>query len=139
MKLWIATAVDYGDSRDGKARVLGVFKSYDEARIYVDGDIFDWVERNCEDGVKCDFDKMAARSGCDDSIRCKWNIEEADFNQGETMSREVKTIVAYQTDQSATIVGVEMNYRDKYGYPWSVYDCIRWCEENGYDYIVKEY
>lgn len=78
MKLWIVTAVDYGDSCDGKARVLGVFKSYNEARIYVDGDIFDWVERNCENGVKCDFDKMAVWSDCDDSIRCEWNIEEAE-------------------------------------------------------------
>ena len=78
MKLWIVTAVDHGDSCDGKARVLGVFKNDIEARNYVDGDIFDWVERYCEDGVKCDFDKMAVWSDCDDSIRCEWNIEEAE-------------------------------------------------------------
>lgn len=55
------------------------------------------------------------------------------------MCKGVKTIIGYQTDQSATIVGVEMNYRHKDGYPWSIDDCIRWCKENDYDYIVKEY
>lgn len=64
--------------------------------------------------------------------RCKDNKE-------FIMSKGVKTIVSWQTDQSAIIVGVDMCFRHKDGYPWSIYDCIRWCKENDYDYIVKEY
>lgn len=55
------------------------------------------------------------------------------------MNKEVKTIVAYQVDQSASIVGVDLNFRHPDGYPWWIDDCIRWCEENGYDYIVHQY
>lgn len=84
MKLWIVTAVDHDadGNCDGKARVLGAFKSYDEAKNYVNEDISDWVDRNCEftlnseEGVECDFDKMVAWYAYDDSDRCEWNIEE---------------------------------------------------------------
>lgn len=80
MKLWIVTAVDYDTNGncDGKARVLGAFKSYDEAKIYVDEDIREWVDRNCEEGVECDFDKMAAWYDYDTSNRCEWNIAEVE-------------------------------------------------------------
>ena len=37
MKRWIVTAVDH--DIDGKARVLGAFKTYEEAKNYVDEDI----------------------------------------------------------------------------------------------------
>lgn len=78
MKLWIVTAVDHDPNGncDGKARVLGAFKSYDEARNYVNEDIQEWVDRNCEEGVECSFAEMAAWYDYDDSDRCEWNIEE---------------------------------------------------------------
>ena len=79
MKLWIVTAVDYGDSCDGKARVLGAFKNYDEAKNYVDEDIKEWIDMRADEDCECDFNTMAVWSDCDDSIRCEWNIEEVEI------------------------------------------------------------
>lgn len=82
MKLWIVTAVDYGDSCDGKARTLGTFKTYDEAKAYVDEDIRHWGDDTirCGQNVECDFDKMSAWDNDDDTIRCEWNIEEIEVD-----------------------------------------------------------
>lgn len=52
---------------------------------------------------------------------------------------EKKTIIFYATDQSAYIVGIDMEFRDADGYPWSVGQCKEWCKEHGYDYEVKYY
>lgn len=80
MKLWIVTAVDHGDSCDGKARVLGAFKSYGEARNYVNADIQEWVDHNTDElrGCGCSFAEMAAWYEYDDAVRCEWNIEEVE-------------------------------------------------------------
>lgn len=79
MKLWIVTAVNCNDSSDGKARVLGAFKSRGEAKNYVDEDIKEWIDTYAEHGLDaiCDFDKMRARD-CDDCDSCEWNIEEVE-------------------------------------------------------------
>lgn len=82
MKIWIVTAVDHDadGNCDGKARVLGAFKSYDEAKNYVDEDIREWVDRNTDElrGCGCSFAEMAAWHDYDDLNRCEWNIEEVD-------------------------------------------------------------
>lgn len=79
MKLWIVTVVDYNDSCDGKARVLGAFKTHEEAKTYVDEDIREWIDARADEGVRCDFDMM--RTWCYDNIdiRCEWNIEEVEI------------------------------------------------------------
>lgn len=80
MKLWIVTAVDYGDSCNGKARVIGAFKSFDEAKEYVKQDMQDYIDANGEeDDFDCNFDKMSislADCDIDDIFGCEWNIEE---------------------------------------------------------------
>lgn len=80
MKLWIVTAVDHDadGNCDGKARVLGAFKSYDEARNYVNEDIKEWVDRNTDElhSCGCSFAEMAAWHDYDDLNRCEWNITE---------------------------------------------------------------
>lgn len=74
VKLWIVTVVDYGETCDGKARVLEVCKSEEEAKAFVRNDIEDWADRNAEEGVEVDFDKMAGWFDYDTDDRCEWNI-----------------------------------------------------------------
>lgn len=83
MKRWIVTAVDHDtDSNcDGKARVLGVFKTHEEAKNYVYEDIKEWIDQRASEGCECDFDKMAAWYDYDDSQRCEWNIEEVEISE----------------------------------------------------------
>ena len=47
MKRWIVTAVDYDTDGncDGKAQVLSVFKTHEEAKNYVDEDIKEWIDQ----------------------------------------------------------------------------------------------
>ena len=47
MKRWIVTAVDYDTDGncDGKARVLSVSKTHEEAKNYVDEDIKEWIDQ----------------------------------------------------------------------------------------------
>ena len=52
---------------------------------------------------------------------------------------EKKIIVFYASDQSAYIVGVDLEFRDTNGYPWSIRKCKEWCKEHGYDYEIRYY
>lgn len=81
MKLWIVTAVDYDrdGNCNGKARVLGAFKSYGEAEDYVNKDMNEWAERNNGDECGCDFGIMSAWCDSDYSAGCEWNIEEVEI------------------------------------------------------------
>ena len=79
MKRWIVTAVDH--DTDGKARVLGAFKTHEEAKNYVDEDIKEWIDQWAGEGCECDFDKMAAWYNYDDSQWCEWNIEEVEISE----------------------------------------------------------
>ena len=87
-KIWIVTAIDYGDSSDGKARVLAACKSEEEAKAYVHDNIKAWADERAGKGVEVDFNKMNAHYdinsddydySCDDS--CEWNIEEVEIPQ----------------------------------------------------------
>ena len=84
MKRWIVTVVNYESecNCNGKARVLGVFKTREEAKNYVDEDIREWVDSNTGDicGCECDFDEMSAWYDYDGSQRCEWNIEEVEID-----------------------------------------------------------
>ena len=82
MKRWIVTAVDHDidGNCDGKARVLGVFKTREEAKNYVNEDIKEWIDQRADVGCKCNFDKMAAWYNYDSAQRCEWNIEEVEIN-----------------------------------------------------------
>ena len=81
-KRFIVTAVDHdiNGNCDGKARVLGVFKTREEAKNYVDEDIREWIDEHADEGYVCDFDKMSAWYDYGDSDRCEWNIEEIEFD-----------------------------------------------------------
>ena len=75
MEKWIVTAVDHGPTCDGKARVLAVCGTEDEAKAYVRADIEEWIDDRATEGVEADFDNMAAWYDYDTDNRCEWNIE----------------------------------------------------------------
>ena len=78
MKMFIVTAVDISETADGKARVLAVCNTRDEAKSFVRNDMEDFIDDNAEMNLIADFDKMSALTE-DDSYGCEWNIEEVDF------------------------------------------------------------
>lgn len=83
MKLWIVTAVDYGETCDGKARVLSVCNTEDEAKTYVKADIEKWADEHAEYDIEIDFDKMNAYIpswGYGVDTGCDWNIEEVEVS-----------------------------------------------------------
>ena len=78
MKKFIVTAVDISETADGKARVLAVCNTRDEAKSFVRNDMEDFIDDNAEMNLIADFDKMSARTE-DGAYGCEWNIEEVDF------------------------------------------------------------
>ena len=80
MKLWIATYVDVNDTCDGKARVLEVCKSKEDAKAAVKTDMELWASKHeGEDVIHVDFDKMSAGTDSYD-FGCDWNIEEIEVD-----------------------------------------------------------
>lgn len=83
MKLWIATCVDSSDTCDGKARVLEVCKSKEDAEAAVKADIEHWADERAGMPIVVDFDKMSAKYNwetLDDVDGCDWNIEEIEVS-----------------------------------------------------------
>ena len=78
MKKFIVTAVDSGDTCDGKARVLGVCNTREEAKAVVQNDIETWADEREGEDIEVDFDKMSAYHNCNYD-GCEWNIEEVDI------------------------------------------------------------
>ena len=78
MKLtrYIVTAVDHGETCDGKARVLAVLNTKEEATNFVTEDIKEWVDQRAGEGVECDFNKMTAHYDYNSEDGCEWNIHE---------------------------------------------------------------
>lgn len=74
MKKYIVTAVDYGETCNGKAEVLGAYNFYDDALNFVHADIEIWCDVYAGESIECDFDKMSAHFTHDPETRCEWNI-----------------------------------------------------------------
>ena len=82
MKRWIVTYVDRGETCDGKARVLTVCATKDEARNEVRADIEKWADDRAGMPIIVDFDKMSAKydwKTLDNADGCEWNIEEVEI------------------------------------------------------------
>lgn len=82
IKRYVVTAVDTGDTCDGKARVIGTFKTKDEAKNCVTEDIKEWIDQRAGEAVECDFDEMSAHyvdDKWDTNDGCEWNIEEIEI------------------------------------------------------------
>ena len=76
-KIYVVTAVDVGDSCDGHARVLGAFKSKDDAKNYVRNDMEDMCDQLANTGIRVDFDKMEIVNDGEDTVCC-WSISEVE-------------------------------------------------------------
>jgi len=74
-EIFIVTAVDVGENCDGKARVLGLFKSQDEADKYVCADIKEYVQNRDIPEDLVDYVQMFAYWDDDYTHGCEWNIE----------------------------------------------------------------
>ena len=75
-KRWIVTVVDYGETCDGKARVLEVCKSEEEAKAFVRNDIEEWADHYAGEEVHVDFNRMSAQHyGYNNNDGCEWNIQ----------------------------------------------------------------
>ena len=79
MKKFIVTAVDSGETCDGKARVLEVCNTREEAKAFIQADIEEWVNERAGECVEVDFDKMSAHYAYNNDNGCEWNIEEVDI------------------------------------------------------------
>ena len=77
-KIYVVTAVDVGDSCDGHARVLGAFKSKDDAKNYVRNDMEDRCDQLSDSGIIVDFDKMELVNWSDNDPVCCWSIAEVE-------------------------------------------------------------
>ena len=83
VKLWVSTYVDHGPTCDGKARILGIDKTKEEAEARVRNDIESWIDDRASEGVEADFDKKAAWYDYDTDDCCEWNIEEQTIDVDE--------------------------------------------------------
>ena len=77
---YIVTAVSSGETCNGKAIVIGVCNTEEEAKNLVRSDIEDWVDRNAGEGVECDFDRMCAWFDYNVEDRCEWNNSSAEVD-----------------------------------------------------------
>lgn len=79
MKKFIVTAVDSGETCDGKARVLEVCNTREEAEAFVHADIEKWADERASEGIEVNFNKMSAHYDYNSDDGCEWNIEEVDI------------------------------------------------------------
>ena len=71
------TIVDYGGNYDGKARVLLLTDTLEEARAFVRNDMEDYIDTATDDDGNCpydkiDFDRMSIMN--ENGNGCEWNI-----------------------------------------------------------------
>ena len=80
MKKWIVTCVDYGESCDGKARVLKACDTKEEAEAYIRNDMEDYMDDHANEGLIANFDKWSVGYDFEtDSKGCEWNAEEVEI------------------------------------------------------------
>lgn len=72
-ELWCVTFVDYGDSADGKARVLGLYRSKEEAHRRMEEDAENYKKNLGLEDIKVYGD--SASVGSTDEIGCEYAIE----------------------------------------------------------------
>ena len=75
-KAYIVTAVDYGETVDGKARTIGVFFDREKAQAALDADMDGYLERYKKDGIEAKEEDLAVWH--DNNNGCEWNVEDVD-------------------------------------------------------------
>lgn len=78
MKYWIVTAVDTSDTADGKARVLKVLASKEDAVAFVKNDMESFIEDANGMDLIVDWDDCSIQTE-DGNYGCEWNYEEVEI------------------------------------------------------------
>lgn len=79
VKRFIVTAVDVGESADGKARILHIDASEAGAKAYVKDDMDAFFTGNTNNGALAyEASKMSIHNK-DYTFGCEWNIEEVEI------------------------------------------------------------
>ena len=101
-KRWIVTAVDHGETCDGKARVLKVCNTKEEAEAYVHADIESWANERDGEDIEVDFDKMSAHYEYNHDNGCEWNIEEVEIPapSAECINKEEQDLADDSIDEN---------------------------------------
>ena len=85
MFLWVVTAVDIGDSCDGKARVLKICRNKEEAVKYMHDDMTDYDNsHNCV----LNYSKNCAWTDFSETNGCIWNLEKININSNCIISED---------------------------------------------------
>lgn len=84
MFLWVATAVDIGDSCDGKARVLKISRSKEEIEQYIHDDMID----HSFNSVDCKVDPIKLSVYQNENDGCEWNLEKIHITSKCITSKE---------------------------------------------------
>jgi len=77
-KIWIVTAVDSGETCDGKARALAACRTKEAALAFVRADIEKWADDRAGENIEVDFDRLSA-SYRGAGFGCEWNVEEVEI------------------------------------------------------------
>lgn len=92
IKRFVVTAVEYGDSVDGKGSVVGVFSTKEYAKIYMDGDAQSYYSEGGFDKIELYAD--SASVGSTDECGCEWKIQEIEIpvykNELDSLNKECK-------------------------------------------------
>lgn len=73
--IFIVTAVDTSDTADGKAVVIDVCKSHEEALAVIKNDMEQYMDDAAGMNLIVDFDRFSAHTE-DYNYGCEWNISE---------------------------------------------------------------
>jgi hypothetical protein len=108
MKTYIITAVDSGDTCDGKARVLKACATYEAAREFVKQDIKQYITNANGYPLKVDWEKLSACAE-DNTFGCEWNIEELDiepynYKKNITATEQVLIDNGIEEDEASTVL-----------------------------------
>ena len=92
IKRFVVTAVEYGDSVDGKGSVVGVFSTKEYAKIYMDGDAQSYYSEGGFDKIELYAD--GASVGDTEDHGCEWKIQEIEIpvykNELDSLNKECK-------------------------------------------------
>ncbi len=75
---YIITYVDHGETCDGKARILDICDTKDEAIQVIREDIQEWADQRAGQNIEVDFDKMSAKHKEYDN-GCEWQYHPVKF------------------------------------------------------------
>ena len=125
MFLWVVTAVDVGDSCDGKARVLKLCTSKKDALDYIDKDMTEYYKKMSleYDGcVNMDMKKMYIYDDKYDN-GCEWNFEKIGIISKEEIKKSEQVLIdnGIEKDEAQvvlqalgyTLLGVELYPEEK--------------------------